>query len=254
MKQAKSLSTWYKRSGARVIRRHRFTEPHFDAHTKAIGSLLLAWNDFHERLSALFVNAMGVRQFARSFAIWHATRNDIGKRKLLKVALANLPESERGVPLRNPDGTFIRNPDGSFMGVRPKLVEEITWILEVADNLEGHRDDSAHTPLRYAYLWDLLSLAERIAARPDSFDPRRQVVMAHTGFANPRALRLQSNKRNLLAEYRYARERILILRDYAIAIEFAWSNPPVTWPDRPSLPERKPIRQSKGKAQRQKQK
>ena len=250
MKRPNNLSAWFRRYGA-PFARHRFTEPHFEAHTKAIGSLLLAWNDFHERLSTLFVNAMGVRQFARSFAIWHATRNDFGKRKLLRAALENLPASEMGKPIRNPSGSFMKNPDGSLTGVRPKLVDEIAWILEAADKLEGFRDDSAHTPLRYASIGDLLTLAELIT-HSDPSELSRQTVVANTGFRNPKALRL--NKRDLLAEYRYARTRILILRDYAIAIDFAWSNPPVPWPDRPDLPNRKPSRQSKAKAQRQRQK
>ena len=250
MKKSKTLSVWFRNNG-KFFARHKFTEPHFDAHTKAIGSLLLAWNDFHERLSTLFVNAMGVRQFARSFAIWHATRNDLGKRKLLRAALENLPASEIGAPIKKPDGSFMRNPDGSFTGARPKLVEEITWILDAADKLEGARDDSAHTPLRYAYFGDLLPLAELVISRNL---PTERVVMAHDGFANPRAARLQKSKRDLLLEYRYARNRILILRDYAIAIDHAWSNPPVPWPDRPSLPERRPSRRLKGTALRRKRK
>jgi hypothetical protein len=249
-RKAKSLSTWFRQYGKWFVH-HRFTEPHFDAHTKAIGSLLLAWNDFHERLSTLFVNAMGVQQFTRSFAIWHTTRNDYSKRKLLRAALENLPHSEMGKPIKNPDGTLMRNPDGSFTGVRLTLVDEITWILDAADKLEGARDDSAHTPLRYASLGDLLSLAELITT-PDP--PTERVVMAQDGFANPRATRLRKSNRDLLIEYRYARDRILILRDYAVAIEHTWSNPPLPWPDRPSLPERRPSRRSKGAASHQKQK
>jgi hypothetical protein len=235
MKRGKTLSTWFRQNG-KFFARHRFTELHFEAHAKTIGSLLLAWNDFHERLSTLFVNAMGVHQFARSFAIWHVTRSDLGKRQLLRSAITNLPGSEMGVR--------IRHPDGSLTGGRPQLVKEITWILDAADKLEGFRDDSAHTPLNYAYLGDVLSLADLLIT-PNLFDPRERAVTAHTGFANPRALRLLSSKRDLLVERRYGRDRILILRDYTIAIEHAWLNPPVPWPDRPSLPERRPSRRSK---------
>jgi hypothetical protein len=125
MKKAKNLSAWFKRSGVHIIPRHKFTEAHFEPYAKAIGSLLLAWNDLHERLSTVFVMAMGLRQFARSFALWHETRNDIGKRRLLRAAIANLPASE--------------------IGERKKLVAEITWLLDAADKLEGLRDDSVHT-------------------------------------------------------------------------------------------------------------
>jgi hypothetical protein len=125
MKKAKNLSAWFKRSRVHIIPRHKFTEAHFEPYAKAIGSLLLAWNDLHERLSTVFVMAMGLRQFARSFALWHETRNDIGKRRLLRAAIANLPASE--------------------IGERKKLVAEITWLLDAADKLEGLRDDSVHT-------------------------------------------------------------------------------------------------------------
>jgi hypothetical protein len=227
MKRKKGLSAWFKTApGARIIQRHNFTETHFEPYVKSIGSLLLAWNDLHERLSTLFVMAMGIGQFSRSFALWHQTRNDLGKRMLLKAAIENLPASE--------------------IGTRTKLVEEITWILDIAKELEGFRDDSAHTPLHYDFP-NLFSLAEMIAAQ-SALDFGTPSVMPHTGFANPRALRIEKKKRNMLVEYRYARSRILILRDYAIAIDHAWFNAPAPWPDRPELPDRTPSRKSKSKA------
>jgi hypothetical protein len=82
-------------------------------------------------LSALFVMSMGIGQFNRSFALWHETRNDYGKRRLLRTAIANLPASE--------------------IGERTELVAEITWILDAADKLEGLRDDSVHTPVHYTF-------------------------------------------------------------------------------------------------------
>jgi hypothetical protein len=118
--------------------------------------------------------------------------------------------------------------------------------------LEDWRDDSAHTPLRYAYVRDMMSFETLLNASPDPAELKRQVVIAQTGFANPRALK--NIKKDLLVEARYARERILVLRDYAIAIDFAWSNPPVSWPDRPDLPNRKPNRQSKGQVSRRNRK
>jgi hypothetical protein len=87
MKKKKSLSAWFRqRSSLLSVTRHRFTEKHFDAHVKAIGSLLLAWHDLHERLCSLFVMSMGVAQFARTYAIWHETNRDYAKRKAAEVA------------------------------------------------------------------------------------------------------------------------------------------------------------------------
>jgi len=248
MKNPKTLSAWFKRAGIHTIPRPRYTESHFDRHTKSIGSLLLAWNDLHERLSTLFVNAMGGNpaHFARSFALWHQTRTDYNKRQLLRAAVSNIPASEMQ--------PRIVRADGSRSGARPKLVEEIIWILDNAKKLEDWRDDSAHTPLRYTYVGDVLSFEALLndGSFVSSNELKQQIVVTQTGFANPRALR--NSKKNILIEARYARERILVLRDYALAIDVAWTNPPLPWPDRPALPDRKPSRQSKGRAAHRRQK
>jgi hypothetical protein len=216
VKKAKTLTAWYERSGAfKWARRHRFTEREYDPYMKLIGQVLLAWNDLHERLATLFVMAMGGGYVNRPLAIWHSVRNDVGKRHLLRTAIENLTPKEKAE--------------------RPKLVDEITWILEKADKLEGLRDDSAHTPL------SRLS-SVRLVAIPIDWDigyPLRD-VMPDTGFQNPRAMRLDEKSKDLLVEFRYARERIVVLRDYVIAIDSAWGNAHLPWPDRPALPERKP--------------
>ncbi len=243
MKGPKNLSAWFRQSGAHLIPRPRFTEPHFDSYAKSIGALLLAWNDLHEHLSTLFVMALGSSHWKRSLSIWHAIRGDYGKRQLLRSALANSPDP----------GPRIAHPDGSITGARPKLVEEITWILDSANKLEDWRDNSAHTPLKDTYVGDILNSADILSVH-DILLLQKQVVVPQTGFANPRALKIEKNERDLLVESRYARDRILMLRDYAIAIEFAWSAPPVPWPDRPALPERRPNRRSKGRVLRRKKK
>lgn len=227
------LSAWLKRQGLEGVNRPQFTESHFAPYAKAIGSLLLAWNDMHERLSTLFVSAMGAAAFAKSFALWHETRTDITKRQLLRTAIANLGAKE--------------------IGERKKLVEEVNWILDQAKSLEGYRDDSAHTPLRYGSDADELWLSELILA-PDILEITAESVRPNTAFSNPRAVRIKRTKPDLLIELRYARERILVLRDYAFAIEHAWTNAHVPWPDRPRLPDRKPNRRSKGQAARQRKK
>ena len=234
MKRAKSLSHWFKRTEVPATERPRFTEPHFERHTKSIGSLLLAWNDLHERLSTLFAMAMGLNQFDRSFAIWHETRSDVNKRRLLRASITKLPAEE--------------------IGQRNKLIEEVTWILDVADKLEGSRDDSAHTPLFYNTS-NILALNDLFTYEHILSDlPGDAGVFPQIGFANPRAIRIYKNNKNMRVEQRYARERILVLRDYAIAIDYAWANARTPWPDRPDLPERKPIRRSKGSASHRKKK
>jgi hypothetical protein len=233
MKKSKSLSIWYKRSGAfRWAGRPRFTESHFEPYAKAIGQLLLAWNDLHERLATLFVSAMGGGWMNRPLAVWHGNRTDGGKRAMLKAAICNLTENETNN--------------------RPKLIAEVQWILDVAQQLEGIRDDSAHTPL-HAWTGNILTADDMLTVR-DILDFGATQIFPDTGFQNPRAMRLDQSNKNLLGEFRYARERITILRDYAIAIDAAWSNTHLPWPDRPALPDRTPGRRYKGSAKRQKPK
>jgi hypothetical protein len=235
-KKPKNLTTWFRQSGLHSLQLHRFTEPHFEKHTKLIGSLLLAWNDLHEHLASVFVAAMGKDHWSRSFAIWHATRNDAGKRRLLRTAIANPPTEEIGAPARS------------------HAIKEIGWILDAVDKLEGFRDDSAHAPLTYRLTGDsILDFGDILSVR-NIFELKQLIVVPQAGFNNPRALRLSKSQRDLLTEYRYARDRILILRDYVVAIDCVWWNPPLPWPDRPALPDRKPSRRSKGSAQRRKKK
>lgn len=224
MKKVKNLNAWFKASGAwKWARRHQFTERQFSPYVKAIGQLLLAWNDLHERLATLFVMAMGGGWVNRPLAIWHRTRSDINKREMLRAAIADMPDNEKAG--------------------RIKLIEEITYVLDTAKALEGFRDDAAHTPL-YFYAPDLYSISNLYAVS-DLYGSNE--VFPNTSFQNPRAMRLDQKNKDMLTEFRYARERITTLRDYVIAIDAAWSNAQLPWPDRPVLPERKPkqVRQSR---------
>jgi hypothetical protein len=232
-KKAKSLSAWFRRTGAyKWSTRNRFNERYFEPYTKSIGQLLLAWNDLHEQFSKLFVLCMGGGFIYRPLAVWHKTRMDLAKRELLKVAISDLSEKE--------------------MAGRTKLVKEVLWILDKAKELEGLRDDSAHGPLHASppsiFEFDNVLLSRNII---EIVTPR---VSPNTVFQNPRALRLDKSEADLLRDFRYAKERILILRDYTMAIDLAWTNGRFPWPDRPELPDRNSIRTYKGSAKRQKRK
>lgn len=226
MKKDDVLGRWFVDSGVSKWpdgggRRRRFTEPQFAACLKAIGQLLLAWNDLHERLLTLFVPASGAdteHESQRPAAVWHSVRSDHARREMLRAALSKLPNDE-------------------FKG-REKLVTEITWILDMADKLEGRRDDAVHTPLIYA-----APVRLKNGLWPGG-------VFTETGYLNPRALRIRCKQQNVLIEYRYAYRRILVLRDYVVAIEFSWRFAQLPWPDRPSLPDRQLSRPSKGRAAR----
>ena len=229
MKRVKSLASWFHRNG-QFFKRHRYTEPPFKPYALAIGQVLLAWNDLHERLSTLFAESLGPTHFF-AFTIWHSIRSDYSKRQVMRAMINELTKAHTKE--------------------RPKLVEEVIWILNCCDELEGKRDDAAHTPL-YHYEYGLLN-SPNILAEPNILHVGIG-VQANYSFENPRARRFIRQNRDVLVEHKHTRERICILRDYVIAIDYAWMNAHVPWPDRPRLPDRKPNRRSKGRAVSRKQK
>lgn len=225
MRPRKSLATWFKQVGPlQWANRYRFSERVFASHVTAVGQVLLAWNNLHERLSTLFAGAMGAEWV--HFAIWHSVRSDYSKRQMLRVAIKNLPEE--------------------LTKKRPKLIKEVQWILNMADELEGKRDDAAHTPMHFA---DGLFDSPDILSLDNIYDIPLGVA-ADDSFRNPRALRIRHGGNDILYEHRWTRDRIVALRDYVIAISHVWMNARAPWPERPDLPNRKPSRRSKGSESR----
>src|SRR5260370_21675866 len=104
----------------------------------------------------------------------------------------------------------------------PRLVEDLTWLLNEADKLEDDRNDAVHSPLMYGRLDDMtahhLGYAER--------------VIPSLAFDHPRAQKLA--KKDLLSEFRWCRDAALVLNEFAGAIyeSIAARHP---WPKRPSL-------------------
>ena len=84
---------------------------------------------------------------------------------------------------------------------RDRLVDEIAWVLNAADKLEGLRDDAAHTPLQIS--GDLFAIAD-VFSVADFFSAGSR-VLPDTTFQNPRAARLDQKNKDVLMEYKYAR-------------------------------------------------
>lgn len=211
------LDKWFEASGHSKLRRHQFTENEFDAHVRAIGQMLLAWNDFHESLAPLFAVAVSGGGFIeRHLALWHAVRSDLWKRQMLEIAISKMPPSE--------------------LGTRTTFVADIEWIVKKSKELEGKRDDAAHTPLYHYESVSLTPVARALASGSGIG------IFANTLWGNPRAERLFSENKNLIIEFENARKRLVILRDYALAISLAWSDAKLPWPDRPELPNPSPTK------------
>src|SRR4051794_37264059 len=59
----------------------------FQAYVKELGAFVYSWNHLQERLAHLFWLAIGVKNGAVPFAIWHSVTNDSAQRKMLRAAV-----------------------------------------------------------------------------------------------------------------------------------------------------------------------
>ena len=62
---------------------------------------------------------------------------------------------------------------------------------------------------------------------------------------NPRAMKLA--QKDLLTEFRWCRDAALLLRDYALSLDYATMPEDYPWPERPSLPNRGQKKDAKGR-------
>jgi hypothetical protein len=208
-----------KKSPRKKSNRERFTERELRPYVTAIGQLSLAWNALHEQLAAIFrllldrqitkIDEYGMEDGGdeRPIKLWTSSKFDRPKRDMLKAAVSTITEEERS----------------AF----PKLVEDVTWILQRADSLEDARNDAVHSPL--------LLLGSNKATR-EVFGSA--FVIPDLLHGNPRGIKLA--QKDLLLEFRWCRDAALILRDFAYRISGSLSLGVVVfpWPERPSLPNR----------------
>lgn len=195
-------------------RSRRYTSAEFKPYVTALGQLALAWNDLQEHLASLFWTVMmdgppreGDTYNYKALWAWHAIKSDRSQRAMLKGVVSHLP-SDWG---------------------RPKLQEDVKWLLDRAEELEDWRNDAIHSPLFNV---------ERSLFGMDIIDPKEKILPARW-LLNPRATKL-AKRQYLLGEFRYCRDLAITLADYAHWMERALINPKRPWPDRPALPTRQP--------------
>jgi hypothetical protein len=111
------------------------------------------------------------------------------------------------------------------------MVEEIEWILKQVDKLEDIRNFAVHTPLV------LLGNTPWERQVLDSFFPHQDNVVPDLTMGNRRAMNA-SERKGLVAEFRWARVAALVLRNYSMSIDRALRDARFPWPERPSLPNR----------------
>lgn len=109
-----------------MSRNYNFNARYFNSYTKAVGELILAWNDFHIVLSMLFATVIKIPNRIVPNTIWNFLETDRRQRDLLKV-LVELSVLNYNIP--------------------KNLKKEIIWVLDEAQKVENARNNFAHSPI-----------------------------------------------------------------------------------------------------------
>jgi hypothetical protein len=172
-----------------------------------LGWLTYEWNRLHESLGEIFANVIAGQYLNRgdmvgpALAAWHTLTNERAQRLMLRAAF-----NSRYLPVKP----------------KPKMHGEISWVLGKLEVLAGKRNDAIHAPLAFINVSDLE--AEGVEILPFYF------------LGNPRATGLKD--KSLLEEFKWYRNHLEKLADYAESLIFAMKFSDYTWPDRPQLPPR----------------
>jgi hypothetical protein len=163
-----------------------------------LGWIVYEWNRLHAAMGELFADVVSKDNLGIGLSIWNCNSiitNERAQRAMLRAAI-----------------------DGRWPGSsKPRAHQDIGWILNKVDALAFARNRAIHSPL--VFLINALSGAIEIS--PMHF------------FGNPRADELTG--KSLLEEYRWYRDHLSKLADFAIPLHFAINFPEHAWPDRPRL-------------------
>lgn len=173
----------------------------FEAYTTAVGKVVHAWNYLQERLGRVFVIVTGMdRQIA--LAVWYSTGSDRSQRSMLKAAV-------------------LASAENRWADISPNVRNDLIWLLSRADALAEERNNAVHAPCSLV------------------IDAEGPEIAAPFYASHPRARKLIGAR--LLVEFDWAERAAETLTLYAEKIETGLSHHRrYTWPDRPSLPDRKP--------------
>jgi hypothetical protein len=203
----------------RLTRNHRYNEKAYRPYTAAIGQLALAWNDLHEKLGTIFCTLLGAERY---IALWNAPKFDRPKRDLLRALLSTVTQPEKNSA--------------------PRLIPDVTLLLNKTDALEEGRNNSVHTPLFWAR-GDLFYWATGEVTPPIDLG-----VWPDSSQGNVRAKSLAGKE--LLNTFKLWRDQVLYLRNFADAMDSALSAG-APWPRKFALPTEKPKSSRQGQRRRQ---
>jgi hypothetical protein len=175
----------------------RAKERAFRPFAEQIGWIAYEWNRLQEALGDLFSDVVKPGVLAVGNAIWHSSDNERALRRMLQEAL------EAAKPVKQ---------------IEQEAYDHIVWILSQINKLAGRRNTAIHAPFA------LVS--------GSTSDPKFEVVPMYF-FGHPRAEELRD--KSVLAEFKWYRDHLERLADFAEELHFAMIFPDVAWPDRPLL-------------------
>jgi hypothetical protein len=161
-----------------------------------LGWIVFEWNRLHEALCDLLQDVSSDSELAS--AVWHSTTNERTQRDMLSNALASITD----------------------LDWRPQARDDIRWLLKKVGALSGRRNNAIHAPLIFA----------KDAADADS--AIRIEPLTYSG--NQRALELAGKP--LLREFRWYRDHLGRLAQFAENIHWTRIADDIPWPDKPQLP------------------
>jgi hypothetical protein len=178
-------------------KRKRARERAFRPFAIQLGWITYEWNRLQESLGELFCDIVHPKANRIGRAIWHSTDNDRALRNILQAAL------EAGK---------------TDNGVKPHVYDDVSWILSQFNKLAGRRNAALHAPLGM--------FSSSVA------DPEFQIEPLHH-LGHPRAVELKD--KSLIEEFRWYRDHLEKLADFAEELHFGLNFPELAWPDRPQL-------------------
>jgi hypothetical protein len=205
-----SFSPYFSSFGAVMNSTSSFKEKQdlADDHARAIGRIVVAWNEYQELLGQMFAKLFGRAQWSLALSAWHALDNDRAQRAMLVAAAhAKFKPTDRAL-------------------------KEIIWLVEKTNQMiSDQRNTGIHTPLMnytdQAGVFQILPLAM---------------------FGNKRAVKLIGhNLLREFGHYEQQIRKIYTFAN-AISFAITPKNRRrgrVTWPDRPQLLHRAPQVNSK---------
>jgi hypothetical protein len=179
----------------------------FEDYTLAVGKVSFAFNYLQEQLCELFVAViMAAHTPQTGRAIWYCTDSDRSQRLMLEAAIKVAPPER------------WQN--------RPRAREDLLWLMEKANSVANKRNDAVHAPCSAA-------ISENGTEMMASFFSLHQ-----------RARNLHGKE--LLVEFDYCERFAETLSRFTKASTFALHVAQQPWPDRPTMPNRRPKKTLQG--------